>query len=139
MAGFTFAHKLSGGAPIIVDLPLAASANISAGEIVNLESGYIDGGATADTALVGISLETQDNSSGGAGALSAKCIIDPDAIYSCVDANARVAGATLDLASGAQGVTTSSNTDVVVVYPSTATEPTHVMIISALHYLTKSL
>jgi hypothetical protein len=139
MAGFTFAHKLSGGAPTIVEMPVLADAVISAGELVNLESGYVDGAATTDTALVGLALEAAIATGLSNGDKHIKVIIDPDAIYSCVDANARVAGATLDLASGAQGVTTSSNTDVVVVYPSTATEPTHVMIITALHYLTKAL
>lgn len=138
MAGFTFAYKMSGGAPTIVDFPVAASAVISAGEMVNMESGYVDGGATNDSALVGVALEAANNAAGSAGDLNCRCIVDPDAVYSVVDANARVAGATLDLASGAQGVTTSSNTDVVVVAPSAATEPTLVRIIGTVHYLTKS-
>jgi hypothetical protein len=137
--GFTYAYKLSGNAPTILDLPVLADAVISAGEIVNLEGGYVDGGATLDTALVGIALEAATATGLSSGDLSVKCIVDPDAVYSVVDANARLAGATLDLASGAQGVTTSSNTELIVVAPSTATEPTLVRIIDGLHYLTKAL
>lgn len=133
---FQFAYKMSGGAPTIYDLPVKASSVVSVGEIVNLESGFVDGGATADTALVGIALEAANNTGGSNGDLSVKCIVDPDAVYSIVDANARVAGATLDLASGAQGVTTSSNADVIVVAPSSATEDTLVRIVRSQHYLT---
>lgn len=133
--GFRFAYKLSGGAPTIVDLPLAANTITVLGRIMNLESGYLDEGAAGDTGLVGIALEAQDNTGGSAGDLSAKCIIDADAVYAVTDANARLAGATLDLASGATGVTTSSSTDVIVVAPSAATEETLVKIIRASHYL----
>lgn len=133
--GFRFAYKLSGGAPTILDLPLAADTVTAVGEMMNLESGYLDDGATADTALVGIALEAQDNTGGSSGDLYAKCIVDPDAVYAVTDANARVAGATLDLASGAQGVAASSNTDLIVVAPSSATEDTLVMIIRTSHYL----
>lgn len=133
---FQFAYKMSGGAPTIYNLPVKADAVISVGEIVNLESGYVDGGATADTALVGISLEAADNTGGSSGDLDVRCIVDPDAVYAVTDANARVAGATLDLATGAQGLAASSNADLVVVAPSSATEDTLVRIVRSQHYLT---
>ncbi len=135
MTGFKFAYTLSGSAPMVIDFPLAANTITAVGEIMNLESGYLDEGLTADTGLVGVALEVQDNTGGSAGDLSAKCIANPDAVYAVTDANARLAGATLDLATGALAVTTSSNTDLIVVAPSTATEDTLVMIIRTSHYL----
>ena len=129
---FTFSHTLSGAAPILVDFPLKSGSVITAGSIVNLESGTLDEAATADTALVGIAVETVTYVD---ATTRAKCIINPDAVYSIVDANARLAGATLDLASDGSTIAASSNTDLIVVYPSAATEPTQVMIIRTSHYL----
>lgn len=130
--GFTFAYRLSGAAPTIVDIPLKASSVLVAGSFVNLESGTLDEAATNDTALVGIALQTKTYA---AATDTVPVIIDPDAVYSIVDANARAAGATLDIASDGSTIATSSNTDLVVVAPSAATEPTLVMIIRTSHYL----
>lgn len=130
--GFSFAYTLSGAAPMIVDFPLKSGSAIVAGNLVNLESGTLDEAATADTALVGIALQTKTYA---AATDSVPCIINPDAVYSIVDANARVAGATLDIASDGAAIAASSNTDVIVVAPSTAAEPTLVMIIRTSHYL----
>lgn len=136
---FQFAYKLSGSAPTMITLPVKASAVISAGELVNIESGTADGAATTDAALCGIALHDADNTGGSAGDISVRVIIDPDAVYAIEDANARLAGATLDIASGGLGVTTSSNADLVVVAPSSATERTLVKIVSTQHYLTVNL
>lgn len=130
--GFTFAYTLSGSPPILVDFPLKSSSVITAGNLVNLESGTLDEAATGDTALVGIAVETKTYA---AATDVAKCIINPDAVYSIVDANARLAGATLDIASDGSTIASSSNTDLIVVAPSSATEPTLVMIIRTSHYL----
>lgn len=129
---FTFSHRLSGGAPTIVDIPLKSGTVAVAGSFVNLESGTLDEAATNDTALVGIALQTKTYA---AATDTVPCIIDPDAVYSIVDANARLAGATLDLASDGSAIASTSNTDLIVVYPSAATEPTQVMIIRTSHYL----
>lgn len=136
--GFQFAYRMAGSAPTIITLPVKAGAVISMGELVNIESGEADGAATADAALCGIALHAADNSSGAGGAINVDVIIDPDAVYAVDDANARLAGATLDIASGGLGVTTTSNADLVVVAPSAATEQTLVRIVRAQHYLTAS-
>jgi hypothetical protein len=91
--------------------------------MANLESGEVDLGATGDTALLGIIMET------GAGTDSTtrvKVIVDSDAVYGVYDANARLKGATLDLsgATGAQTVAASSNKEFVVYAESTAAEET---------------
>lgn len=130
--GFTFSHCLSGSAPVIVDFPLKSGTAAVAGSFVNLESGTLDEAATADTALVGIALQTKTYA---AATDTVPVIINPDAVYSIVDANARLAGATLDLASDGSAIAASSNTDLIVVYPSSATEVTQVMVIRSSHYL----
>ena len=133
MAGFEFSHRLSGGAPTIKDLTFKDTETITKGDIVNLESGQIDLAATNDDALVGVALETK---AGTTAVSKLKCITDPDAVYSVVDANARAIGATLDVAgaTGAQTVATSSNKEFVVIADSSATEPTLVIINQAHHW-----
>lgn len=129
---FIFAYNLDGSAPIIERLRVKASAVLSKGELVNLESGEIDAAATADTALVGAALEDCDNTADG---LFCDVVTNAYAVYSVVDANARVKGALLDIASGGLLVTTASNNDLIVVEDSSATEPTLVTF-NRNHYLT---
>lgn len=128
---FEFAYSLSGTAPIIERLVVKASAVLSKGELVNLESGEVDAAATSDTALVGIACEDCDNTADG---LSVDVIVNEDAVYRVVDANARAKGATLDIASGGLLVAASSNADLIVVEASSATEPTLVTF-NQTHYL----
>jgi hypothetical protein len=100
---------------------------LTKGDMLNLESGEVDLGATNDSAFLGIALETV---AGTDSTTEIRVMCDPLAIYSVYDANARVMGETLDLsgATGAQTVTTSSNADFIVIAPSTASERTLVMI-----------
>lgn len=123
MAGFTFAYRLSGGAPTIQRLKFKDTETLTKGDMVNLESGTLDLAATGDTNCLGVALETKVGTS---AVTYLSFIRDGDAVYSVTDANARVAGATLDLTgnTGAQGLTTSSNKNFVVVADSSATEPT---------------
>ena len=123
MAGFTFAYRESGGGPTIMDLTMKDTETLTKGDLLNLESGQIDLAATGDAGLLGVALETK---AGTTAVTKLKCIVDPDAVYSVTDANARLMGATLDVsgATGAQAVTTSSNKEFVVVAESSATEPT---------------
>ena len=132
MAGFTFSHRLSGGAPTIQDLLFADTETLTKGDMVNLQTGEVDLLATIDNAIVGVVLETK---AGTDSTTRIKCITDDDAVYSVVDNNARLAGATLDIsgATGAQTVTTSSNQEFIVVAESSATEPTLVIINPSMH------
>lgn len=134
MAGFKFAYRESGGAPTIRDLLYKDTETLTKGDIANLETGELDLAATGDTALLGAILETQ---AGTDSTTRANVIVDADAVYSVVDNNARLVGATLDIsgATGAQTVTTSSNKDFVVVAESSATEPTLVKIRPGIHAL----
>lgn len=137
MAGFTFAYRLSGAAPTIQRIVFKDTETITKGDIVNLESGQLDLGATADTNLVGVACQTL---AGTSAVTLLEVITDPDAVYSVTDANARLVGATLDLtgATGAQTVTTSSNKEFVVVATCTAGQPTLVRINVGKHYANKA-
>jgi hypothetical protein len=123
LAGFEFAYRLSGGAPTIQDMLFKDTETLTKGDMVNLETGEVDLAASADTALLGVVLETK---SGTDSTTRIKVITDPDAVYSAVDANARLVGATLDITgtTGGMSLTTSSDKDVLVVAESSATEPT---------------
>ncbi len=137
MAGFTFRYRMSGGAPTIQTLTFKDTETLTKGDLVNLETGEVDLAATADANLVGVALQTV---AGTDSTSKIDCITDEDAVYGVADANARVIGATLDIAgaTGAQGVATSSNKEFVVVADSSATEETLVRINVGKHYKSKA-
>lgn len=134
---FHFRYRISGGAPTIQRVVFKDSETITKGDVVNLESGQLDLGATADTNLVGVALET---AAGVSATTLLTVITDADAVYGVVDANARLIGATLDLsgATGAQTVAASSNKEFVVVATSSATEETLVRFNIGKHYANKA-
>lgn len=137
MAGFAYAKRLCGGSPTIQALVFKDTETITKGDLVNLETGEVDLAATADTNLLGVALETV---AGTDSTTKIRCIVDADAVYRVKDNNARLKGATLDLtgSTGAQGVTTSSNKEFVVVAASSATEPTLVRINVGKHHDNKA-
>jgi hypothetical protein len=137
MAGFEYEKRLSGGAPTIEWLTFKDTETLTKGDLVNLETGEIDLAATADTNLLGVILETK---AGVDSTTKARVITDDDAVYAVTDANARVKGATLDIAgaTGAQGVAASTNKELVVVSDSTATERTRVRINVGKHHNNKA-
>ena len=126
MAGYEFAYRLCGAGPTVKNVlgPLTA---LHKGDAVVLAAGSVSLAAAASTNVLGVCIA---DFAGNAGAKSNRVpvIVDPDAVYSVTDANARVIGATLDItgATGAQGLTTSSQKNFVVVEDKTATEPTKV-------------
>lgn len=132
-AGFRFRYRLSGGSPTIQTLTIKDTETLTKGDLVNLESGEIDLAATNDTALVGVVLETK---AGTDSTTTYKVITDFDAVYGVYDANARLIGATLDIAgtTGAMTVAATNNVDLIVVANSTAAEETLVMIAHGEHW-----
>ena len=124
MAGFTFRYRLSGAAPTIQSVKSKDTETLSVGDMLNLETGEVDLGATAATNLLGVyigpTVAAVDSTT------DIEFIADGDAVYGVTDANARLKGATLDLAgaTGAQTVASSSNKEFVVVAASSATEET---------------
>lgn len=130
---FTFAYRLNGGTPIIEKQTVANAVVLSKGEMCNLETGELTTAVTADTDIAGVAVEDCDNTDDG---LLCAIITSEDAVYSVTDANARLKGATLDIAAGALGVAASSNVDLTVVEDSTASEPTLVTFAPHVHYLT---
>lgn len=137
MPGFTFSHRPNGAKPTILDLVFKDTETLTKGDILNLETGQVDLGATSDTNLIGVALETL---AGTTAVTRIKCITDADAVYRVTDANARLVGATLDIAgaTGAMTVATSSNKELVVVAESSASEPTLVRINVGKHYANKA-
>jgi hypothetical protein len=135
--GFKFRFRIGGGVATIQDLTIKDTETLTKGDMVNLESGEIDLGATADTNLLGIVLETK---AGTDSTTKYQTIVDGDAVYGVYDANARVKGATLDLsgATGAQTVGASSNKEFVVYADSTASEETLVRFNVGKHHENKA-
>ncbi len=131
-AGFKFEYRMCGAPPTVQTLIFKDTETLTKGDLVNLESGEVDLAATNDTALLGAVLETK---AGVDSTTSIEVIVDDDAVYSVYDANARAAGATLDIAgaTGAMTVAASSNVDVIVVATSTAAQRTLVRIVPAEH------
>lgn len=134
---FVFAFRESGGAPTIVDLLFVDTETLTKGDLVNLETGEVDLLATGDTNALGVVLETK---AGTDSTTRIKVIIDEDAVYSVTDANARLLGATLDVAgaTGAMTVATSNNKNFVVARESSATEPTLVRFNTGKHVFNKA-
>ena len=121
--GFRFKYRFGGGQPTIQAIVFKDTETLSKGDMVNLETGQLDLGATADTNFLGAAVETK---AGTTGVTLLNVYVDDDAVYEVYDANARLRGATLDLAgaTGAQTVAASSNKEFVVVATCTAAEPT---------------
>jgi len=126
--GFRYRGRMYGDPdnPTIQDLLYKDTETLTKGDLVNLETGEIDLGATGDVNLLGAVQETQ---AGTDSTTRAKVIVDADAIYGVYDPNARVKGATLDIAgaTGAMTIATSSNKELVVYADSAADEETLVV------------
>lgn len=137
MAGFHFRYRLSGGAPTIQTVKAKDTETLTKGDLLNLESGEVDLAAAGDTNLLGVCLET---AAAVDSTTDISFIRDADAVYGVADANARLLGATLDIAgaTGAQAVAASSGKEFVVVAPSSATEETLVRINVGKHHDNKA-
>ncbi len=132
-AGFRIRGRISGGPIHYQDIVAQDTGTYTKGDLVNVETGELDLGAAADTALIGPVMETVSTT---ASTTKVRVATDPDIILGVYDAAARVIGATLDLsgATGAQTITTSSQKDFVVYATKTATEET-LLIFNQGHHL----
>lgn len=149
MAGFKFIGTINGANMRIETFLMKTTETLNPGDMVNIEAtsnvGEADLAATADVLIAGVVFGADDpDDQAASGAIAGtdsvtkiQVIVNHDAVYEVTDANARAAGATLDIAgtTGAQTVATSSNVEFVVVRNSTASEKTHVMISQTSHYL----
>jgi hypothetical protein len=150
MAGFIWRYNISGGRPLILNFLMKDTETLTQGDLLNIEVGEVDLAATNDTDFAGVMVGPEDPDDATAGqpgkvagtdsTTLVKCIVNPDAVYGVADANARAAGATLDIAgaTGAQGVAASANVDVVVVERKRqSSDETRVILSRANHYLTR--
>lgn len=130
--GFHFRYRLCGQPPTIREFVFDDTEAFAVGDLLLLDTGTVDIGATGSAAFIGAAVEYV---SGTADVSKIKVIVDDDAVYAVTDANARTIGTQLDITgtTGAMTVTTDSNHDVTVVANSTATEPTLVRITPGLH------
>jgi hypothetical protein len=134
--GFRYRGRKCGKPPTIQSFVAQDATTLYKGDMMNLESGEVDIAANADTALLGICLETKVCSGVATTGTQVKVICDEDAIYAVYDATARVKGALLIIsgASGSQTIGAATGTDEFRVWaPSSATEETLVCIAHAKH------
>ena len=130
--GFQFRYRMSRADMTDQNLLFADTETLTKGDIVTLDTGEVDLGATNDTSFLGIALETK---AGTDSTTRIRVSTDADAVYGVYDANARLAGATLDIsgATGLMTVASTTNADLTVVAESTATEETLVMFTTGEH------
>ena len=140
---FYHAYNRSGGRPLILEITTKDTETLTEGDMLNLESGEADLAASNDAGFLGVLVAASNPDSyvaGTPGSISAvdsttkvKVIVKDDAVYSVVDANARLIGAQLDIAgaTGAQTVATDSNHDFNVMTTSSASEATLVAFVGA--------
>lgn len=128
MSGFKWAYEEGGGTPQITSEVIKDTAVITEFSLLNFESGEVDLAATNDTAFFGVALEAKDNTDDG---LSVQVLrLTKNTVLTVTDANARTIGDNLDIATGALGVAANSNSDLIVVRTSTASEPTYVKVVA---------
>ncbi len=125
-AGFRIRGRLYGEDIHYQDILSKDTATHTKGDIVNVETGEVQIGATTDTALIGPVMETLACTD---STTKIRVCTDPDVILGVYDPNARVIGACLDLsgATGAMTVASATNKEFVVYQTSTATEETLVI------------
>lgn len=106
---------------------------LTKGQLLNLNvaTGEVDGGATTDTTLAGVAAHDVDNTDDGE---VVRVYSSRETVFGVVDANARVAGAKLDIAAGGLTLAAASNNDLVVVRDSAADEETLVTY-NGTHYI----
>jgi hypothetical protein len=140
---FYHRYNQSGGRPLILEILADDTETLTELDILNLESGEADLGATNDTAFLGGLVSAVLPTSyvaGTPGSIAAvasvtklRVIVNPDAIYGIADANARLMGDTLDIAgaTGAMTIAATSNADFIIAAPSGANEETLVVFTQA--------
>lgn len=140
---FYHAYNRSGGRALILEITTKDTETLTEGDMLNLESGEVDLAATNDTGFVGVLVSAVSPDSyvtGTPGSITCvdsttkiKAIVNDDAVYSVVDANARLIGAQLDIggATGAQSVATDSNHDFNCMLTKGAAEPSLVAFVAA--------
>ena len=131
--GFRYRGRKCGAPPTIQTFVAKDAETLTAGDLINIETGEADLAATGDTAFAGVCLQTVvcDGTDD-----TVDVIVDADAIYGVYDATARVKGALLKLSgtTGAQTVAAADGTDNFRVWAaSSATEETLVCIAYGKH------
>ena len=125
--GFQFMGYITGEkAPVIRKYVFKDTETLTKGDAINNESGEVDLFATGgDTGLIGVANETV---AGIDSTTQIEVILDfqGQGLWAITDANARLEGAELDITgtTGAQTLGADGDSDVIVAFNSSATEPT---------------
>tara|TARA_Y100000310_G_scaffold316211_1_gene367666 strand:- start:205 stop:654 length:450 start_codon:yes stop_codon:yes gene_type:complete len=148
---FTWRYNISGGRYLSLSFYFKDTETFTKGDILTLDTGELDLGATNDTTFAGAfdgPFDPADAKKGSPGVVEgtdsttlAKCIVNPDAVYGSADNNARNAGVNLDIsgATGAMAIATDSNSDFLTVARKRQNaDETLVMIAPGEHYLNPS-
>jgi hypothetical protein len=124
---FKWRYNISGGRPLVLSFVMKDTETLTIGDILTLDTGEIDLGATNDTTFAGLFQgpdDPADSKKGEPGVVEGtdsttvvRVLVNPDAVYGVADNNARLAGVNLDIsgATGAMTVTTDSNSDFLTV------------------------
>ena len=112
--------------PVIRKYVFKDTETLTKGDAINNESGVVDLFATGgDTGLIGVANETL---SGTTAVTEIEVILDLHGrgLWAVTDANARTEGTELDITgtTGAQTISADGDSDVIVAYNSTASQPT---------------
>jgi len=126
--GFRFEYYIGGTttAQFIPDTPMVDTLSMDAGDMAEITTGEADYGATASTTLRGVCAETVDNADDGE---TMKLIDGENAVFSVEDSSARAHGDIVDINGTYDGIATKSNSDLLIVRPSTASQRTFLMIL----------
>lgn len=141
--GFAYTYSVNRTAPLVQDFVSGATA-LAVGDLVKVDptTGRVTVATTAGSDIVGSVVAPSDPAGSLAtlviGTSKVRVHIDPLAVYSVPDPNARVAGQKLDIAgaTGAMGLAVDSNHDVMVLNDSPVGEPTLVVINATKTWLT---
>ena len=147
MAGFIWAYNLSGGRELVYEFVMSDTDTLTVGDLLNIESGEVDLAIASDADMLGPmagASDPDDNVAGQAGRVAGtdsvtkvRATVNPDAVLTAIDLNARLAAVNLDLAgaTGAQVYTSATQNTFLVVKDSSAVEETLSIIEPGEHYL----
>jgi uncharacterized protein YbcI len=123
---------MSGASPTIESVPVKGARRLAEGDMLSLQSGEADLGASGDGHLLGVAIET---AAGAGSSTFVRVISDADAVYAVRDNYPRNEYEWLDLSgtTGAQSLAEGGNRDFSVVRNCTAGEETLVRIRPGAH------
>jgi uncharacterized protein YbcI len=127
VSGFRFRYRLRGGPPTVHHAAVALTTSVSHGDLLALDDGVLRPALPGDKGFVGLAIESVAR---GSTHPEVSVILNEDAVYAVDDPHPRTEGDRLALEgpSGAQGVSATPGSELVVVASSAADDETLVQI-----------